>query len=51
MVIFGGIQYVTSNGNPTQAQKARQTIMYSIIGLGIVIFSAAIVNLVVGAIG
>ncbi len=50
MVIFGGIQYVTSNGNPTQAQKARQTIMYSVIGLGVVIFSAAIVNLVVGAI-
>ena len=50
MVVFGGIQYTTSNGNPSQAQKAKQTIMYSLIGLAISIFAVAIVNLVVGAI-
>ncbi len=50
MIVFGGIQYTTSNGNPSQAQKAKQTIMYSLIGLAISIFAVAIVNLVVGAI-
>ena len=51
MIVFGGIQYTTSNGNPSQAQKAKQTITYAIIGLAITIFAVAIVNLVVGAVG
>lgn len=51
MIVFGGIQYTTSNGNPAQTQKAKQTITYAIIGLAITIFAVAIVNLVAGAIG
>ncbi len=51
MVIVGGIQYVTSNGNPTQASKARQTITYSIVGLGISLLAIAIINFALGALG
>jgi hypothetical protein len=51
MVVFGGIQYTTSNGNPAQAAKGRQTITYAIIGLLISIFAVAIVNLVVKGVG
>ena len=51
MIVIGGIQYTTSNGNPSQTQKAKQTITYAIIGLAITIFAVAIVNLVAGAIG
>ena len=49
MIVIGGIQYTTSNGNPAQAQKAKQTITYAAIGLAITIFAVAIVNLVAGA--
>ena len=48
MIVFGGIQYTTSNGNPASAQKAKQTITYAAIGLAISVFAVAIVNLVVG---
>jgi len=50
MVVVGGIQYTTSNGNPQQAAKAKQTITYAIVGLAISLLAIAIVNLAVGAI-
>jgi hypothetical protein len=51
MIVWGGIQYTTSNGNPAQAAKGKQTIIYAIIGLAISIFAVAIVNLVVKGVG
>ena len=50
MIVWGGIQYVTSVGDPTKATKAKNTILYSAIGLAIVILAATIVNTVVNAI-
>ena len=50
MIIYGGIQYVTSVGNPQTTSKAKNTLIYSVVGLLIVIFAAAIVNVIVGAI-
>lgn len=47
MIIYGGIQYVTSVGNPQATSKAKSTVIYSVVGLLIVIFAAAIVNVVV----
>ena len=49
MIIYGGIQYITSTGNPAGTAKAKTTILYSVIGLLVVITAAAIVNVVVGA--
>ena len=49
VIVFGGIQYITSNGNPSGVQKAKQTIMYAAIGLAITLMAVAIVNFVVGA--
>ena len=51
MVVWGGIQYTTSNGNPAAAAKGKQTITYAAIGLAISLFAIAIVNFVAGAIG
>ena len=51
MIVIGGIQYTTSNGNPSQTQKAKQTITYAVIGLAITLFAVAIINFAVGAIG
>ena len=47
MIVWGGIQYITSTGNPQGVVKAKNTILYSAIGLIIVIFAATIVNTVV----
>ena len=50
MIIWGGIQYAISIGDPAKATKAKNTLLYSIIGLIIVILAATIVNTVVNAI-
>ena len=47
MVIIGGLKYTTSNGDSAKLSSAKNTIMYSLIGLLIAIFAYAIVNFVV----
>ena len=47
VIIVGGIQYMTSTGDPGKVKKAKDTILYGIIGLVIVALAAAIVNFVI----
>ena len=47
VIIIGGISYMTSNGDANKVKKAKDTILYGVIGLIIVILSAAIVNFVI----
>ncbi len=47
MLIYGGIRYTTSGGNANSVTAAKNTIMYSIIGLVIAILAYAVVNFVV----
>ena len=47
MLIIGGFKYTTSNGDSAKVTSAKNTIMYSLIGLIIAIFAYAIVNFVV----
>jgi Type IV secretion system pilin len=47
MVTFGGFKYVMSRGDPAQLAKAKDTIMYAVIGMAIVMFATVIVNFVV----
>lgn len=42
-VIYGGLQYVYSSGEPQKAAQAKQTIIYAIIGLVIAVFAETIV--------
>ena len=51
MIIIGGFRYVTSNGDSSQVTAAKNTIMYSVIGLIIAIFAYGIVNFVVFRVG
>lgn len=50
MIIWGGIQYSMSLGDTNKLTKAKNTILYSIIGLVIVILAATIVNTVVNTV-
>lgn len=46
-IIVGGIQYTTSTGDPGKTKKAKDTILYALIGLIICALSFAIVNWVI----
>ncbi len=46
MIILGGISYTTSQGDAGKVKKAKDTILYGIIGLVVAILAYAIVNFV-----
>jgi len=49
MIVIGGIRYATSNGDSSSIKGAKDTILYSIVGLVVAILSFAIVNFVLDA--
>ena len=46
-IVIGGIQYITSTGDPGKTKKAKDTILYALIGLIVCALSFAIVNFVI----
>lgn len=49
-LVYGGIQYVTSSGDPNKVKRAKDTILYSLIGLAIVALAITITAFVSNAI-
>ena len=49
MMIIGGFYYMTSQGSPERVQKGKNTILYGIVGLIIVLSAFAIVNFVLSS--
>ncbi len=47
IIIFGGIQYMTSSGDAGKVKKAKDTILYGVIGLIICVLAFAITNFVI----
>lgn len=47
MIIIGGILYVTSAGDSGNVTKAKNTILYAVVGLVIAFLAYAIVNFVI----
>ena len=47
-IVYGGIQYISSQGEPGKTQEARQTIINALVGLVIAIASATVVTYVAG---
>ena len=43
MIIIGGLKYITSNGDSSSISSAKNTILYAVIGLVIVVLAQAIV--------
>jgi len=50
MLVFGGFRYIISGGDSSKVTAAKNTIIYAIIGLIIVILASAIVNFVIGSV-
>ncbi len=50
-MILGGVKYIVSGGDTQAQDKAKNQILYAVVGLIAIGLAAAIVNFVVGAIG
>ncbi|MDX1765649.1 MAG: pilin [Candidatus Saccharimonadales bacterium] len=46
MIVIGGLRYVFSSGDPQQAAAARNTIIYSVIGLVVALAAQGIIRIV-----
>ncbi len=51
MLIIGGFQYIFSTGSQDRVASAKNTILFSIIGIVVALLAYAIVNFVVGRFG
>ena len=50
MIVVGGLRYVTSAGDSSAINSAKNTIMYSVVGLIVAVMSYSIVNFVLSRI-
>ena len=47
IIIYGGVQYMTSTGDPGRVKKAKDTLLFAVIGLIVCVLAFAIVNFVI----
>ena len=50
VIIIGGVTYMTSSGDTSKVKKAKDTILYGVIGLVVCVLAFAIVNFVISKI-
>lgn len=51
VVMVGGLQYILSSGDPKRTQRAKETILYAVIGIVISLSAYAIVSFVAKGLG
>lgn len=51
LIIYSGIKFITSGGDPKQVEGARHTMTYAIIGLVVILLSFFIINLIANITG
>jgi hypothetical protein len=44
-IIFGGYRYMVAGANSEQATKGKQTVLWAVVGLALVIMAATLVNI------
>lgn len=49
-IIIGGVRYITSQGDEKGIESAKNTILYAVIGLVVVVLAFAIVNFVLAGV-
>ena len=47
MIIVGALRMMTANGDPGNIKSGRLTIMWSVVGVAVILLASAIVNFVV----
>ncbi len=48
-IVYGGFMYVLSSGDPSRVKKAKDTLLYAVIGLVVVLFAFAITKFIAGS--
>lgn len=48
VMIYGGVKFVTSNGDASAVNAARNTIIYGAVGLGVAVLAFVIVQFITG---
>jgi len=51
MIVLAGFRFVTGRGDPQEMAKARNTIIFALIGLVIALAAEAVVGFVIGNVG
>ena len=51
IITFAGLQYVMSQGDPQKTTRAKDAILYAVIGLVVALSGVTIVNFVIGKVG
>lgn len=46
-IVIGGVRYTVSGGDPAGVKAAKDTVLYAVVGLVVVIMAAAITNFVI----
>lgn len=46
VIVYSGILFLTSKGNPAQVTKARQMLQYAVIGLAIILVGSGFISLI-----
>lgn len=46
MLVWGGIQYIMSGGNSGKIQNAKNTILYAVIGIAVVLIGRGFITLI-----
>lgn len=49
-MVIAGIRYITSQGDPSEISKAKQTIIYGLVGIVIIVIGREIISYVIGKI-
>jgi type IV secretory pathway VirB2 component (pilin) len=49
MIIYGGIQFITSEGDPEKANGGRKTVVGAVVGLVIAVSAATVVTFIAGS--
>jgi hypothetical protein len=47
-IIWGGVKYIASRGNPKQIEAAKKTLTYAVIGIIFVLLSQIILTIITG---
>ena len=51
MIVVGGILFALANGDSSRVAKARNTVIYAVVGLVVALFAGALVNFIFNRIG
>jgi hypothetical protein len=51
MFVWAGFNFVTANGEPEKIKKAKDIMLYTVIGLAVVLLSRAVISVVKGVLG